>query len=100
MEAQKPNAGAAPAKTQNLHDSGSNVRGIKNAFLVIVACFIVAVCLFSFWFGHASHFDEAGHPQDLWGTAYNGGLPVRILQTLFLTVIVLSVELWFALSSA
>ena len=98
MEAQKPNAGAAPAK--NLHETGSKVRGIKNAFLVIVACFVVALVLFMFWFGDASHFDEAGHPQDLWGTVYKGGFIVPILQTLFLTVIVLSVERWIALSSA
>lgn len=60
MENQKPNVGAAPAKQQK--NEGSNVRGIKNAFLVIVACFIVAVLLFIFWFGHDMHFDEAGHP--------------------------------------
>ncbi len=99
MENQKPNVGAKPAQKQPKNE-GSNVRGIKNAFLVIVACFIVAVCLFIFWFGHDMHFDEAGHPQDLWGTVYKGGFIVPILQTLFLTVIVLSVERWIALSSA
>ena len=99
MEAQKPNS-AAPAKKAPAKTEGSNVRGIKNAFLVIVACFIVAVCLFVFWFGADSHFDEAGHPQDIWGTIYMGGVIVPVLQTLFLTVIVLSVERWIALSSA
>ena len=98
MEAQKPNS-AAPAKKAQ-ETQGSKVRGIKNAFLVIVACFIVAVCLFVFWFGADSHFDEAGHPQDIWGTIYMGGVIVPVLQTLFLTVIVLSVERWIALSSA
>ena len=100
MEARKPNSGAAPAQKKNVQPEGSKVRGIKNAFLVIVACFIVAVCLFAFWFGHDSHFDEAGHPQDIWGTIYMGGVIVPVLQTLFLTVIVLSVERWIALSSA
>ncbi len=99
METQKPSVGAASAAKQAKNE-GSNVRGIKNAFLVIVACFIVAVLLFIFWFGHDMHFDEAGHPQDLWGTIYKGGFIVPILQTLFLTVIVLSVERWIALSSA
>ncbi|MBQ8774078.1 MAG: MotA/TolQ/ExbB proton channel family protein [Muribaculaceae bacterium] len=97
MEAQKPNAAAPKAQAKN---EGSKVRGIKNAFLVIVACFIVALCLFVFWFGADSHFDEAGHPQDIWGTIYMGGVIVPVLQTLFLTVIVLSVERWIALSSA
>ena len=100
MEAQKPTAAAKPAQKLNVHDGGSKVRGIKNAFLVIVACFIVAVCLFIFWFGADSNFDEAGHPQNLIGTIYKGGFIVPILQTLFLTVIVLSVERWIALSSA
>ena len=98
MEAQKPNT-AQPAKANAKNNSGSNVSGIKNAFLVILACFVVAVLLFIFWFGHESHFEE-GHPTDLWGTIYKGGFIVPILQTLFLTVIVLSVERWIALSSA
>ena len=109
MEAQKPNS--APTVKP-----GSNVRGIKNAFLVIIACFVVAVCLFLFVFGHPSHFDAEGfdgismwfagdefakaHPVDLIGTVFKGGIIVPILQTLFLTVIVLSVERAIALKSA
>ncbi|MBD5297213.1 MAG: MotA/TolQ/ExbB proton channel family protein [Bacteroides sp.] len=94
MEAQKPTTKPAVKKVE-----GSKVSGIKNAFLVIIACLIVAVCLFLFWFGHESHFEE-GHPIDIWGTIYKGGFIVPILQTLFLTVIVLSVERYIALSSA
>ena len=94
MEAQKQ---AKPAKAQK---GLSNVRGIKNAFLVILACFVVAVCFYSFFLGDASNFDEAGHPQNIWGTIYMGGVIVPVLQTLFLTVIVLSVERWIAISSA
>ena len=98
MEAQKPNP-TQPAKANAKNNSGSNVAGIKNAFLVILACFVVALCLFIFWFGHESHFEE-GHPIDLWGTIYKGGFILPIRQTLFLTVIVLSVERWIALKSA
>ena len=94
MEAQKPN------NTQKANKAvSSNVRGIKNAFLVICACAVVAVCLFMFVLGADSNF-ENGHPINLLGTIYKGGFIVPILQTLFLTVIVLSVERWIALSSA
>lgn len=96
MEAQKPTAKPAAKKAAA---EGSKVAGIKNAFLVIVVCFVVAVLLFIFWFGSESHFED-GHPVDLWGTVYKGGVIVPILQTLLLTVIVLSVERWIALSSA
>jgi biopolymer transport protein ExbB len=97
MEAQKPNAKAATAKAKK---ESQHVPGIKNASWVIVCCFIVAVCLFLFWFGADLHFDEEGHPLDLWGTVYKGGFIVPILQTLLLTVIVLSVERGIALSAA
>lgn len=60
----------------------------------------MAVSLYIFWFGADSHFKEDGHPLDIWGTIYMGGVIVPVLQTLFLTVIVLSVERWFAISSA
>ena len=98
MEAQKPNAQAAKAAAKSKKET--NAPGIKNASWVILICAIVAVLLFIFWFGHEMHFNEDGHPIDLWGTVYKGGFIVPILQTLFLTVIVISVERWFALSSA
>ncbi len=98
METKNPQA--QPSTAAVAKKAESNVKGVKNAFLVICACFVVAVLLFMFWFGHESHFNEDGHPQDLWGTIYKGGFIVPILQTLFLTVIVLSVERWIALSSA
>jgi len=109
MEAQKP--AQKPAVK-----AGSNVRGIKNAFLVIIACFVLAILLFLFVFGNPSHFEFDGeaafssmafapeelkfHPTDLVGTVFKGGFIVPILQTLLLTVIVLSVERAIALSSA
>ncbi len=99
MEAQKPTQPQAKPAAKKVANSGSNVTGIKNAFMVICACFVVAICLFMFWFGHESHFEE-GHPIDLWGTIYKGGFIVPILQTLFLTVIVLSVERFIAMKSA
>ena len=122
MEAQKPNAtkpAAAPkaapkakAKTQK-----SNAPGIKNASLVILACFILTATLYLFWFGAPSHFfaegeipadvpasmffyDGEAHPHDIWGTIFMGGVIVPVLQCLFLTVIVLCVERWFALNAA
>ena len=144
MEAKKPAVAANPAKQKK------NVRGIKNAFFVILACFVVAICLFLFVFGHPKHFELQGdnipqdtvyaadgsiekiehapnfssmafapkhtademvanpdqvnitgaHPKDLVGTVYMGGFIVPILQTLFLVVIVLSVERYIALRSA
>ena len=104
MEAQKPTQPAArpAAKAQKTIKPGSNVRGVKNAFLIIIACFVVAVCLFIFVFGAEGNFDEKGHPLNgnLLGTIYKGGFIVPILQTLFLTVIVLSVERAIAMKSA
>lgn len=116
MEAQKPNTPQKPVAAKSAKTQGEHkVRGIKNAFLVIVCCAVVAVCLFLFLFGNPSHFDTTltgssvafldnpeGHwkPTDLIGTVFMGGVIVPVLQTLFLTVIVLSVERAIALSSA
>ena len=179
MEAQKPNSPQPrPADKAKGQAQKSKVRGIKNAFLAIIACFVVAVCLFLFVFGGSGHFtktqlqvqaedianqtygknvalgaplwettdggvtadtakaakyskDEAkklgdetlegelkpafysgsmafapeyvakaAHPEDLIGTVYKGGIIVPVLQTLLLTVIVLSVERAIALKSA
>lgn len=116
MEAKTP---VAPAKGGALVQS--NIGGVKNAGLVILGCLVVAVCLFLFVFGAPSHFlTEAGevpsgvssmwfwddaaqgkyHPIDLIGTIFKGGIIVPVLQCLFLTVIVLSVERYIALRGA
>ena len=126
MDATKPQAAAtqAPKAAQPKQPNagkelkaGHNVRGITNAFLVIIACFIVCVCLFLFVFGHPDHFnfeneaakegivsmffsDVKANPNDLIGTIFKGGVIVPILQTLLLTVIVLSVERAIALKGA
>lgn len=77
----------------------SNIRGIRNAFLVILACAVVAVCVFLFVMGADSNFEE-GHPKNLLGTVYKGGFIVPILITLLLTVIVISIERTIAIMSA
>ena len=89
MEAQKPNTPQKPVAAKSAKTQGEHkVRGIKNAFLVIVCCAVVAVCLFLFLFGNPSHFDTTltgpsvafldnpeGHwkPTDLIGTVFMGG---------------------------
>ena len=97
---QKP---AAPAPKKENKGVSSNVGGVKNASIVILICFVVAVCFFIFVLGNGSNFKDgsnANAPLNLAGTIYKGGFIVPILQTLFLTVIVLSVERWIALSKA
>lgn len=99
---QKPQPVPAPKKADNKAVS-SNVGGVKNASIVILVCFIIAVCFFIFVLGNGANFkdgDNANAPLNLAGTIYKGGFIVPILQTLFLTVIVLSVERWIALSKA
>lgn len=79
-------------------------RGIESAFLVIVCCFIVALCVFMFVLGDPANFSDndpvGGHPLNMLGTIYKGGVIVPVLQTLFLTVIVLSIERAIALMKA
>ncbi len=104
MESQNPKAQApsAAAKVKK-EEKISNVRGIRNAFFVIIACAVCAVCIFLFGMGAPGNFegnDPEGHPINLAGTVFKGGFIVPILMTLFLTVIVLSIERWIALSSA
>ncbi len=81
----------------------SNIRGIRNAFVVILCCAVAAVLIFLFGMGAPGNFEGGttdGHPLNLAGTVYKGGFIVPILMTLLLTVIVLSIERWIAISSA
>lgn len=74
--------------------------GIKSAGLVIICCFIIAICIYQFIMGNPANFmnnDPNNHPLpgNLLGTIYKGGVIVPIIQTLLLTVIALSVERFF-----
>lgn len=78
-------------------------QGIRAAIWVIVVCFVIALCIFKHLLGNPANFagnDPAGHPTNLLGTIYKGGVIVPIIQTLLLTVIALSIERWIALRSA
>jgi len=73
-----------------------------SAFVVIIGCFILALIIFHFVFGNPSNFmnnDPNNHPLpgNLLGTIYKGGMIVPIIQTLLLTVLVLSIERFFAI---
>ena len=83
---------------------GKKSRGIS-AGIVIVFCFIVAYLIYRFIFGDPSNFvnnDPNNHPLPgkLLGTIYKGGVTVILIITLLLTVLVLSVERFIALSKA
>jgi biopolymer transport protein ExbB len=80
-------------------------KGIKSASLVIVACLILAECIYHFIFGAPSHFVNGDHNNipitgDLIGTVYKGGFIVPIILTLLFTVISLSIERFIAIKSA
>ena len=79
--------------------------GIRSAGLVIIFCFIIAVCIYQFLLGNPANFmnnDPNNHPLpgNFLGTIYKGGFIVPIIQTLLLTVLALSIERYFALRSA
>ena len=108
MESQKPVAPKPAAPTAvatkiKKEEKISNIRGIKNAFIVILCCAAAAVCIFLFGMGYGGNFEGGtteGHPLNLAGTVYKGGFIVPILMTLLLTVIVLSIERAIAINSA
>ncbi|MCM1290448.1 MAG: MotA/TolQ/ExbB proton channel family protein [Prevotella sp.] len=106
MESQtpKPQAPQSTAAKVKKEEKISQVKGIRNAFVVILLCAAAAVCIFLFGMGYSGNFEggdsAAGHPINLAGTVYKGGFIVPILMTLLLTVIVLSIERWIAISSA
>lgn len=80
-------------------------RGIKNSSYVILACFVLAVCIFKFVLGSPANFvnnDPNNHALEgnFLGLIYKGGVIVPLIQTLLLTVLSLSVERFFAIRSA
>ena len=88
--------------------------GIKSGFAVIIVCAIIAVCLYLFGAGHLSNFKGAEgdpamfsvfsentyEPAGIIGTVYKGGFVVPIIWTLFVTVVALAIERFFAIRNA
>jgi biopolymer transport protein ExbB len=81
---------------------GKKSRGIS-AGIVILVSLILAESFYWFILGQSSNFEGgnvANHPVNLLGVMYKGGFVVPIILTLLLTVIILSVERFFALNKA
>ena len=82
---------AAPKK------KSEGFQGIRNAVWIILAMFVVAVCIYMFVLGDPKNF-VGGDPNgevlngNMLGTIYKGGPVVPVLITLLLTVICLSFE--------
>ena len=74
-----------------------------SAGLVIAICFVIALLFFKFVLGADSNFmnnDPNNHSINIMGTIYKGGIIVPVIQSLLLTVIVLSTERFFAIRKA
>ena len=83
----------------------TSVKGIKNAGFVMLACLVIAACIYNFVLGDPANFvnnDPANNPLPgkFLGTMYKGGVIVPIILTLLFTVLSLSVERFIAIKSA
>jgi len=89
--------------------------GIKSGMAVILCCFVIALCLYLFGAGNISNFKGAPEgvqfhcmlddgvslePAGILGTVYKGGFVVPIIWTLFVTVVALAIERFFAIRNA
>ncbi|MDR1737697.1 MAG: MotA/TolQ/ExbB proton channel family protein [Candidatus Symbiothrix sp.] len=89
-------------KVKQAKREGKKSRGV-NALVVIVIALILAESFYFLVLGNGQHFEggsNANHPTDMLGTMFKGGFVVPIILTLLLTVVILSVERFFAISKA
>jgi len=92
-----PSTPTTPVKKESSGNSGAF------ASLVIPICFVIAVLLFIFVFGDASHYkggDPKGEPVDIFGTVHKGGPIVPVLMTMFLMMVVFSIERFVVIGKA
>lgn len=103
----------APKSAPKPKKQSQGFTGIKSGFMVIIACAVIAVCIYLFVFGAASNFKgdigaafacmsdaEAIEPAGLVGTVYMGGFVVPIIWTLLFTVVAFAIERFFAIRNA
>ena len=89
----------------NPKKKSSGFQGVKNAFFIILVCFVLAVLFFKYILGAPEHFVNGDPTQpvkdgNLMGTVYKGGVVVPVIITLLVSVIALSIERFFALRTA
>ena len=89
----------------NPKKKSSGFQGVKNAFFIILVCFVLAVLFFEYILGAPEHFVNGDPTQpvkdgNLMGTVYKGGVVVPVIITLLFSVIALSIERFFALRTA
>lgn len=89
----------------NPKKKSSGFQGVKNAFFIILVCFVLAVLFFKYILGAPEHFINGDPTQpvkdgNLMGTVYKGGVVVPVIITLLFSVIALSIERFFALRTA
>ena len=89
----------------NPKKKSSGFQGVKNAFFIILVCFVLAVFFFKYILGAPEHFVNGDPTQpvkdgNLMGTVYKGGVVVPVIITLLFSVIALSIERFFALRTA
>jgi biopolymer transport protein ExbB len=89
----------------NPKKQSSGFQGVKNAFFIILVCFVLAVLFFKYILGAPEHFVNGDPTQpvkdgNLMGTVYKGGVVVPVIITLLFSVIALSIERFFALRTA
>ena len=89
----------------NPKKKSSGFQGVKNAFFIILVCFVLAVLFFKYILGAPEHFVNGDPTQpvkdgNLMGPVYKGGVVVPVIITLLFSVIALSIERFFALRTA
>ncbi len=96
---------AATTKPASPKKKSNGFQGVRNAVIILIAMFIIAVCIFNFVLGNPDNF-VGGDPEgevlngNMLGTIYKGGIVVPVLITLMLTVFALSIERFFAQRTA
>ncbi|MDB4901695.1 MAG: exbB [Mucilaginibacter sp.] len=93
----------APTKPSIPVKKDSSASGMF-ATLTIPICIVVAILIFIFILGDASHYEggdvEKGTPSDLFGTVHRGGIIVPLIMSYLLIVIVFSIERFVVIGKA
>jgi biopolymer transport protein ExbB len=95
----------SPAPAPKPAAAATKGKGGLNPALVIPVLFAIALCIYVFVLGDASHFKDGDHAKgpidgDYYGIVYKGGPIVPILMTCFLIVLVFTIERLITLGKA